>query len=50
LKKPDTDYLSESNFKCLNKVIQENKSLKFEDLTKKSHDYAYNEIKNKTGI
>jgi len=41
LKEPDLDLLSESDIECLNEAIIENKDLDFDALTKKSHDYAY---------
>ena len=35
------DTLSETDIECLDEAIQENNTLSFADLTKKSHDYAY---------
>lgn len=35
------EYLSETDIECLDESIQENKVLSFQQLTKKSHDYAY---------
>jgi len=37
-KKPDLDYLSESDIECLNQSIAENKDLDFGALKNKSHD------------
>ena len=42
LQKAETEYLSESDLNCLDEAIIENKNLSFEELTKKSHDKAYN--------
>jgi uncharacterized phage-associated protein len=39
--KANPDYLSESEIKCLNESIQDNKDLSFNDLTDKSHDIAW---------
>lgn len=38
---PDLDFLSESEMKCIDESVQENKSLSFNDLTDKSHDGAW---------
>ncbi|TDE42940.1 DUF4065 domain-containing protein [Flavobacterium rhamnosiphilum] len=42
LREVNLDYLSESDIECLTESINENKNLIFDDLTDKSHDYAYN--------
>jgi len=39
--KPNLEYLSESNLKCLDQSIKENQNLSFQDLTDKSHDEAW---------
>jgi len=39
---PDLDELSKSDFECLDESIRENYRLSFIDLTKKSHDGAWN--------
>ncbi|MDR1155561.1 MAG: SocA family protein [Bacteroidales bacterium] len=39
---PDMDYLSKVDVQCLDESIQENFRLNFHDLTKKSHDSAWN--------
>jgi uncharacterized phage-associated protein len=35
------DYLSETDIECLDEAIKENNNLSFDELTEKSHDYAY---------
>lgn len=40
---PDLDYLSESEVKCIDESVLENKDLSFNDLTDKSHDEAWNQ-------
>lgn len=45
--KPDLDELSKSDIECLNASIEENKDLKFSDLSSKSHDIAWKEAWNK---
>ncbi|PSL34235.1 Panacea domain-containing protein [Dyadobacter jiangsuensis] len=40
---PDLDFLSESEMKCMDESVQENKKLSFNDLTDKSHDEAWNQ-------
>ncbi|SDD50025.1 Uncharacterized phage-associated protein [Dyadobacter soli] len=40
---PDHDFLSESEMKCIDESIQENKNLSFNALTDKSHDEAWND-------
>ena len=42
--KADMDELSVSDLECLNKAIEENKELTFPQLSKKSHDGAYNAV------
>lgn len=42
LTEPDIEELSESDIRCLDESIYENKSLGFDELTVKSHDSAYN--------
>jgi hypothetical protein len=46
----DLDELSESDKKCIDKSIQENKDLTFDQLTKKSHGPAYLAAKEKRAI
>lgn len=41
LKEPNLDFLSETDLECLNASIEENKDLSFDELTKKSHDFAW---------
>lgn len=43
--KPDMDELSESDIKCLDKSIEENKNLDINSLSNKSHDKAWEEVK-----
>ena len=38
---PDLDELSESELSCINEAIKENKDLDFQELTRKSHDAAW---------
>ncbi len=38
---PNLDFLSESDLECINESIQSNKDLSFDQLTKKSHDFAW---------
>jgi uncharacterized phage-associated protein len=40
--KADMDFFSQSEIDCLNESINENKDLTFDELTKKSHDTAWN--------
>ena len=40
---PDLDFLSESEMKCIDESVWENKNLNFNDLTDKSHDEAWNQ-------
>lgn len=42
LKEADLEFLSESDLECLDESVSENKDLNFEQLTRKSHDFAYN--------
>jgi uncharacterized phage-associated protein len=35
------EYLSETDLECLNISLEENRELSFDDLTKKSHDFAW---------
>ncbi|NHM08334.1 SocA family protein [Flavobacterium sp. CYK-4] len=42
IQKFDLDYLSASDLECLAESIRENKDLSFDDLTRKSHDAAWN--------
>lgn len=48
----DTDELSVSEVNCLKESIEENSKLNFNELTKKSHDKAWNkaELNNQKGI
>ncbi len=41
---PDMDELSKSDINCLEASIKENSILSFDDLTTKSHAYAYNRV------
>jgi len=41
LQEPNLDVLSESDIECLDESIKENENLSFDELTTKSHDYAY---------
>jgi len=41
LSEPELDYLSETDIECLDKSIRENRNLSFDDLVKKSHDFAW---------
>lgn len=38
---PDMDEFSDSDLECINRSIKENQSLSFNELTKKSHDSAW---------
>ena len=44
LRDADINYLSESDFECLDKSIEENGSLSFDELKEKSHDEAFKEV------
>lgn len=44
---PDLGELSVSDIECLNKSIEENKNLNFDELSKKSHDSAWQKAWNK---
>lgn len=39
--KEDLDYLSKSNISCINQSIIENQNLTFDELSSKSHDFAW---------
>lgn len=41
LKKPDTDYLSETNVECLDKSTEQCRNMNFEQLTQFSHGIAW---------
>ncbi|GGM95072.1 hypothetical protein GCM10010967_30570 [Dyadobacter beijingensis] len=41
ISEPDMDYLSESELKCIDESVLENKNLTFNALTDKSHDEAW---------
>ena len=41
LQEVNLDFLSETDVECLDEALEENKLLSFDDLTEKSHDYAY---------
>lgn len=45
--KPDMDELSRTDVECLNKSINENRSLSFPELSNKSHDEAWQKAWNK---
>ena len=45
LRKPNLDYLSESDLECLNISIDDNINLSFRKLKDKSHDKAYKSTK-----
>ncbi len=49
-KQPDMDEMSESEIECISESIHENASLSFDQLTKKSHDIAYNNASNNRRI
>ncbi len=44
LQAPDLDYFSESDLECLRASIQENRDLTFDQLTNKSHFFAYDNV------
>jgi uncharacterized phage-associated protein len=50
LQKPNLDELSESDIEALKKSINENKNLKMEQLTHKSHGHAWNVSEDKKEI
>lgn len=43
LEAPDMDFLSESEMRCIDESVRENKGLSFNALTEKSHDEAWNQ-------
>lgn len=45
ISEPDLEYLSKSEIDCINESVNENKNLSFTELTRKSHDAAWNGTK-----